>query len=253
MDDTSKQHNLHSKNRIEQFWIWLVMLPAVTLCGCGITANGWNAEGVKLYEAGHLTQAIERFQYALGTNDQNSDAYYNLAVTYHQMGLQSKDQGFLKESEALYNRCLDFEANHTDCHRGLAVLLAQTDRQEKAVSLLTKWSQDQPHLANPQIELARLSQERGDKDAARLHLEKACSSDKNSARAWKALAALNESEGKTEVALAQYQRSYLLDNQQSQLPTRIASLNQQVRTANDPLSTGSNTRIADENISRGRY
>ena len=84
MDDTSKQHNLHSKNRIEQFWIWLVMLPAVTLCGCGITANGWNAEGVKLYEAGHLTQAIERFQYALGTNDQNSDAYYNLAVTYHQ-------------------------------------------------------------------------------------------------------------------------------------------------------------------------
>ena len=82
------------------------MLPAVTLCGCGITANGWNTEGVKLYEAGHLTQAIERFQYALGTNDQNSDAYYNLAVTYHQMGLQSKDQGFLKESEALYNRCL---------------------------------------------------------------------------------------------------------------------------------------------------
>ena len=233
----------------------LLVLAAFTLSisGCGITANGWNSEGVKLYEAGHYPQAIERFQYALGTDERNSDAYYNLAVTYHQMGLKTNDQGFLKESEALYNRCLDFDADHTDCHRGLAVLLAQTDRNDKAVALLNNWSQDKPHMSAPQVELARIHQELGDTQTARLHLEKACSIDKNDARAWKALAALNESEGRTEVALAQYQRSYLLDNQQPQLPTRIASLNQQVRTGFSSPAGDANTRVADENLSRGRY
>ncbi len=233
--------------------LWAIIAFSLYLSGCGLTANSWNAEGVKLYETGHFTDAIERFQYALGTDEENSDAYYNLAVTYHQMGLQSKDQGFLKESEALYNRCLDFDGNHVDCHRGLAVLLAQTDRKDKAVALLTNWSQDRPYLADPHVELARLAQEYGDQQAARLHLEKACSIDKNDARAWKALAALNEAEGQTEVALAQYQRSYLLDNQQTQLPTRIASLNQQVRTGVANSGGAPATRVADENLSRGRY
>lgn len=232
-------------------WAMITVLPLLT--GCGITANGWNTEGVKLYEAGHFPEAIERFQYALGTDGQNADAYYNLAVTYHQMGLRSNDQGFLTESEALYNRCLDFDGDHTDCHRGLAVLLAQTDRQDKAVALLNNWAQDKPHMSAPRVELARLHQEWGDTQTARLQLEKACSIDKNDARAWKALAALNESEGRTEIALAQYQRSYLLDNQQAQLPSRIASLNQQVRTGLNPPNSNANSRVADQNLSRGRY
>ena len=112
---------------------------------------------------------------------------------------------------------------------------------------------DSPYLADPHVELARIAQEYGDQQAARLHLEKACSIDKNDARAWKALAALNEAEGQTEVALAQYQRSYLLDNQQTQLPTRIASLNQQVRTGMANSGGAPATRVADENLSRGRY
>ena len=238
---------------VQRSYLWVTMLAALCLSGCGITANGWNSEGVQLYKAGHFPEAIQRFQYALGTDDNNADAYYNLAVTYHQMGLKSNDQGFLKESEALYNRCLDFDENHTDSHRGLAVLLAQTARKDKAVSLLNNWSQDKPHLSAPRVELARLHQELGDTPAARLHLEKACTIDKNDARAWKALAALNESEGRTEVALAQYQRSYLLDNQQSQLPTRIASLNQQIRTGVTSPNGNSDTRVADDKLSRGRY
>lgn len=238
---------------VQRSYLWATILAALCLSGCGITANGWNSEGVQLYEAGHFPEAIERFQYALGTEENNADAYYNLAVSYHQMGLKSKDQGFLKESEALYNRCLDFDENHTDSHRGLAVLLAQTDRKDRAISLLNNWTQDKPHLSAPRVELARLHQELGDTQAARLHLEKACTIDKNDARAWKALAALNESEGRTEVALAQYQRSYLLDNQQSQLPTRIASLNQQIRAGVPSPNGNSDTRVADEDLSRGRY
>nr|MCS5582033.1 hypothetical protein [Pseudomonadales bacterium] len=90
----------------------------------------------------------------------------------------------------------------------------------------------------------------GDLQSARRHLEQACSTDRNHPRAWKALAALNDSQGHTELALAQYQRSYLLDNQQTELATRIASLNQQLRDSDSPAGT---TRMASENISRGRY
>ncbi|MBA60932.1 MAG: hypothetical protein CMJ76_01070 [Planctomycetaceae bacterium] len=233
--------------------LWVFIALSLLQTGCGITANGWNAEGVKLYETGHFPEAIERFQYALGTDEQNADAYYNMAVTYHQMGLKSNDQGFLTESEALYNRCLDFDGDHTDCHRGLAVLLAHTDRKDKALSLLNNWAQDKPHLSAAKVELARLHQELGDIQTARIQLEKACSIDRNDARAWKALAALNESEGRTEIALAQYQRSYLLDNQQTQLPGRIASLNQQIRTGVSSPNVNTNPRVANQNISRGRY
>ncbi len=238
-----------------RLWMLFMVTASLILSGCGHNpASRWNSEGVKLFGSGQFTKAIERFQYALGTDQKNADAYYNLAATYHQMGLNSNDQGFLKESEALYNRCLDFDSDHTDCHRGLAVLLVQTDRKEKAFTLLNNWVQDKPHLSAPRVELARIYGEFGDDQAARVHLEKACAIDKNDARAWKALAALNESEGHKEVALAQYQRSHLLDNQQSQLSTRIASLKQQIRTARaNPTTNPGNVNVADEELSRGRY
>ena len=229
-----------------------VTLLLLILCstGCGLTANSWNAQGVGLYQSGNYSAAIERFQYALGTDETNADAYYNLAATYHHMGTTSNDRGFLQESEALYNRCLDLDADHSDCHRGLAVLLTQTNRKQDAFRFLSNWVSDRPHLADPQVELARLYQESGDLQSARRHLEQACSTDRNHPRAWKALAALNDSQGQTELALAQYQRSYLLDNQQTELATRIASLNQQLRNSDSPSGT---TRMANENMSRGRY
>ena len=53
--------------------LWVFIALSLLQTGCGITANGWNAEGVKLYETGHFPEAIERFQYALGTDEQNAD------------------------------------------------------------------------------------------------------------------------------------------------------------------------------------
>jgi tetratricopeptide (TPR) repeat protein len=166
------------------------------------------------------------------------------------MGTKSLDSGFLQESEVLYNRCLDLDTDHSDCHRGLAVLLTQTNRKQEAFDLLVNWGKDRPHLADPEVELARLYQEAGDVQATRKHLEQACSIDRNHPRAWKALAALNDSQGNTELALAQYQRSYILDNHQTELATRITSLNQQLRNSS---TESANTRMANENVSRGRY
>ena len=91
----------------------ILFLTSISLhTGCGLTANGWNEQGVELFQTGNYPAAIERFQYALGTDETNADAYYNLASVYHRMGTKSRDSGFLQESEALYNRCLDLD---TDC------------------------------------------------------------------------------------------------------------------------------------------
>ena len=241
----------HQYGRFIQYITTILFLSSLSLhMGCGLTANGWNEQGVELFQTGNYPAAIERFQYALGTDETNADAYYNLASVYHRMGTKNRDSGFLQESEALYNRCLDLDTDHSDCHRGLAVLLTQTNRKQEAFDLLVNWGKDRPHLADPAVELARLYQESGDAQAAKKHLEQACSIDRNHPRAWKALAALNDSQGNTELALAQYQRSYILDNHQTELATRIASLNQQLRNSS---TEAANTRMANENVSRGRY
>ena len=59
---------------VQRSYLWVTMLASLCLSGCGITANGWNSEGVQLYKSGHFPEAIQRFQYALGTDDNNADA-----------------------------------------------------------------------------------------------------------------------------------------------------------------------------------
>ena len=178
----------HQYGRLIQHVATILFLLSISLqIGCGLTANGWNEQGVELFQTGNYPAAIERFQYALGTDETNADAYYNLASVYHRMGTKNRDSGFLQESEALYNRCLDLDTDHSDCHRGLAVLLTQTDRQQAAFDLLANWGKDRPHLADPKVELARLFQESGDSPSARKHLEQACSIDRNHPRAWESV------------------------------------------------------------------
>ena len=45
----------------------------------------------------------------------------------------------LNQAEALYNQCLDHSPNHVECHRGLAVLLIDTGRPDRAFALMKNW------------------------------------------------------------------------------------------------------------------
>jgi Flp pilus assembly protein TadD len=167
---------------------------------------------------------LQRFQQAVAANPTNPDAYYNLAATLHRNGTQTNNRELLRQAEAIYNQCLDLNENHIDCRRGLAVLLVESDRANSAFDLMKNWAAQQPNLADPQIELARLYEEFGDLESAKLHLNQAVMVDQFASRAWTALGRIREQAGETEQALANYQRSLSLNPNQPIVGTRIAAM-----------------------------
>lgn len=197
---------------------------ALASIGCRMVADGQNLEGVRLEQQGQHHAALQQFQQAITSNPTNADGYYNMAATYHRIGIQTKDQKQLDQAETLYNQCLDLNEDHVDCRRGLAVLLTETNRSDRAFNLMKNWANSKPQLADARIELARLYEEAGDYETAKLHLNKAILLDQHNSRAWAALGNIREQLGDTQQALANYQRSYNLNSFQPGVAHRIASL-----------------------------
>lgn len=205
-------------------FVWLVFGGIVLSVGCGSFPNSHNTAGVQLYQQGQMTAAMQQFQQALLAEPQNADAYYNLAATYHRMGSQQNDRQALMQAENLYNQCLDRDDSHVDCYRGLAVLLVETDRSDRAFALLQGWATRKPQSAQARVELARLYEEFGDTETAKNNLQTALQLDQNNARAWAALGRLREQAGDPAQALANYQRSLQINRQQPAIVERVASL-----------------------------
>lgn len=202
-----------------------LLLPLLcSAVGCKMAATTANLDGVRLFQAGDYQAASQRFRQAIATDPRNADAYYNEAATLHRMGLQSSNAQLLKQAEEMYNVCLDLDENHTDAHRALAVLLGQTGRSDKAFTLMKNWVISQPQVAEARVELARLYQEYGDDATAQQQLQEALKVDLNNARAWKALASLQEKAGNYTQAVANYQRSLQINRFQPELTQKLAAL-----------------------------
>ena len=194
-----------------------------------MAADGQNLNGVRLYQQGQFQPALQSFQQALAADPTSADAHYNMAATYHRIGVQNNEQEALTQAETLYNQCLDLDDSHTDCYRGLAVLLAETKRPDSGFKLLKNWATKQPENADARVELARLYHEFGKYDTAQLHLNEAIAVDQHNHRAWAALGRLREEQQEFDQALANYQRSYNLNQFQPGVAQRIASLNRQLQ------------------------
>lgn len=209
--------------------------------GCQLAADGQNLAGVRHYDQGQYAAALQRFQQAVTDDPENGDAYYNMAATMHRVGVQSNNPELLTQAETLYNQCLDVDEGHVDCHRGLAVLLVETNRADRAFKLLKNWAIASPQAADPRIELARLYEEFGDLETAKIHLQDAVQIDRHEPRAWAALASLREKSGEYSQALANYQRAYSLQGE-PKIAQRIAALSGQVGGAGFDVPTSSGTR-----------
>jgi tetratricopeptide (TPR) repeat protein len=190
-----------------------------------MAADGQNLQGVRMYEQGQYDGAMRKFQEAVANDPSNADAYYNMAATLHRAGVDRKDENLIQQSETLYNRCLDLNPDHEDCHRGLAVLLVETGRSDRAFNLLKNWAIRSPEDADARIELARLYEEFGDPSTAQVQLTEAIHIDHDNVRAWNALGRLREQSGDYAQALADYQRAYSLNRFQPEVAERIAALN----------------------------
>jgi tetratricopeptide (TPR) repeat protein len=152
----------------------LILFSTLVLgVGCRAVSTGRNVDGVRYFQQGQYPVAIQRFDSALTIDPKNPDSYYNKAAVLHRTGLQAKDQNALNQAESLYRQCLAYNPNHVDCHRGLAVLLTETNRTPDAFTLLRNWATVNPQNSDARVELARLYEEYGDSRAAETYLTEA--------------------------------------------------------------------------------
>jgi tetratricopeptide (TPR) repeat protein len=212
-----------SFRKLGQFLVLAALLLGLAGCG-GFNASGRNAEGVRLFQQAQYQDAIKQFQEAIYADPNNADGYYNLAAAYHRIGRLEHRQADIDQAESNYNLCLDRNPNHTDCYRGLAVLLVEQGRNDEAFRLLDGWVQRQPGVADAKIELARLYDEFGNRQAAKEHLIEALTIAPDNPRALTALGKLREDAGDKVQALANYQRSLQYDNRQPQVASRLSAL-----------------------------
>ena len=202
-----------------------VALGGLTLTGCtNMTTQALNAQGVRHYQSGNYQQASEHFQRAIAANPKSANGYYNLASSLHKNGKLFNRPEDLKQAEQLYNQCLNHDPNHTECYRGLAVLLSETQRQDAAYRLLEGWIARSPQIPDPRIELARVLEETNNVPQASTRLVEAIEIDPNNSRALTALGRLREVTGQNAQALANYQRSLALNRFQPAIAARVATL-----------------------------
>lgn len=212
--------------------------------GCGgFVAQERNVQGVRLFQQAKYSDALREFQEATYNDPKDADGYYNIAATYHRMGRQSRSEADLKQAEKFYNDCLDRNPNHVDCHRGLAVLLAEQGRKDAALRLVQGWVDREPTLADAKIELARLHDEFGNRQVAKDTLIEALEVQPDNARALTALGKIRDDAGDKAQALANYQRSLSQDSRQPQVASRVSILRGGPRAAVGPL--GGNTVAPD--------
>lgn len=203
----------------------LVALLFPSAAGCGsFAASGLNAEGVRLFDQARYQEAVQQFQQALDNDPSNADAYYNLAAAYHRLGQINARASDLSQAESYYNLCLTRDPNHRECYRGFAVLLAEQNRSEEAFRLLQTWGDRNPADPEPKIELARLSEEFGDRESAKQYLADSLLRDPDNARALAALGRLREQTGDRLMALNNYQQSLYANRFQPEVAARVASL-----------------------------
>jgi tetratricopeptide (TPR) repeat protein len=196
----------------------------VALGGCQYTAGGKNATGVQYYQMGRYQEAAQLFTQAIQQKPTNADGYYNLAATYHQLGKANRNTADYAQAEALYNKALDLNPANRDAYRSLGVLLAETNRGDAAQRLMESWQRLNPASPDPKVELARLREEFGDRSGAKEYLQQALAADPYDTRALAALGRIQEVEGNTAQALANYQRSLFRNASQPEVQARVASL-----------------------------
>jgi tetratricopeptide (TPR) repeat protein len=201
------------------------LLLSLSSAGCGgLAAQSRNAEGVRLYQQARYQEALREFQEASYADPKGADSYYNIAATYHRMGRQNRCESDLKLAEKYYNDCFNHDPNHVECHRGLAVLLAEQGRKDESIQLLQRWADSQPRMADAKVELARLHDELGNRQTARDCLIEAVEAQPDNARALTALGKIREDAGDKTQALENYKRSLDSDYRQPQVVARVAAL-----------------------------
>lgn len=199
--------------------IWMVCMT-----GCQFVPKSNSNRGVAMFQQGRYAEALQYFEQAKVAEPANPDTYYNLASTYHKLGVSAKDPKMIDNAERMYNTCLEMSPNHVDCYRGLSILLVDKGQSDKAFTLLKDWAVKNPGLSDPRIELARLHQEFNQNKVAEQYLNEALAMDPNNPRAWVAKGRSREASGDLMMAIQNYEQSLALNAAQPEVYQRVGAL-----------------------------
>jgi len=126
----------------------------------------WDGLGLTLYNAGRLTQAREAFRRALAIDGENARAIYHL-------GLLDEREGRIKAAADGYERARalspfdsEITANLAAAWRRLATEMGMSGRSRDALDLMRRVVELTPDNGDAWIDVAMLSMDLGDKNAA---------------------------------------------------------------------------------------
>lgn len=207
-------------------WRFAFVAALVALVGCTSSASYLNSEGVHAYYGGNFALARNYFQEAMIEDPADPNIYYNLASACHRVGDH-------EQADFYYNQCLQRDPGHARCHHALAVLYLERGRSDDAYRLAQNWVTLEPYRPEPHVELAWLQREGGDREAARLSLQRALQIDPIHSKALTQLASLYEQE-RPERAVALYERSLRSNRNQPEVANRLAQLRYGQPANSDP-------------------
>lgn len=196
----------------------LTLALSVAMTGCGMmNGHARNGIGMHHFKKGNYAAAARHFNMAAIDDPQNADYLQNLATAYWK-------QGNPAQAEQYYRQALNIDPMHQPTYHGFSRLLTEQGRTGEAASMLAMWSDTQPYIAEPKIELAWLNRETGNHSASEQNLRQALEIEPNNATALAHLGQVYQDQGRSGEAVAMYQRSLYQDFRQPQVKSRIASL-----------------------------
>lgn len=219
----------------------LIASLTVAMTGCGMmNGHSRNTIGMHHFKKGNYAEAARHFNMAAVDDPQNADYVQNLATAHWK-------QGNSEQAAQLYRQALNIDPMHQPTYHSYARLLSEQGRTPEAASMLAMWSETQPYIAQPQVELAWLNRETGNHAASEQNLRQALEIEPNNATALAHLGQVYQDQGRSGEAVAMYQRSLYQDYFQPQVKSRIASLtgSHNVR-ARPSVQAGAATVIASQ-------
>jgi tetratricopeptide (TPR) repeat protein len=239
----------HRPGSLGLLGLGLAVLSLAASTGCnGFLARAQNAASVRAYERGQSEEALAWALEATHTDRQNPDGHYNVAACHHRTGILQRRPDLLDQAEQYYRMCLEWDQDHRDAYRGLAVLMVQQGRSNEAFELIEGWVESQPQSADARIELARLYQEFGDPTTAENYLAEAVEIQPQNTRALTALGKIREDRGETELAMRNYRKSLQSDQQQPQVAARLAALHTRASSGTSTTAPEGDTRMVGREL-----